>query len=244
MTATRDRYGPLVLRSVHHAAILWIVGVVVFLVGQFIAQAGWDLHPGNPTYSLTQNYISDYGAVHCATYSGRYVCSPLHLVFSGSIIVMGLLLILGVLLVPTAFPARRSRWIGLALLVVAGLGSIGVGLFPEDVNATAHYLSAFLAFVGANLALFVLALVMFRDTRWDGFRLYTFLSGLVGFVALGLFGAGAYQWGGFWSDWGPGGMERLIVAPVLLWVIVVSVHLLRIPSFAPGSLARHPHAET
>ena len=238
MAAAGERYGPLVHRSVHHGAIAWIVGVVVFLVAQFVVQLAWDAHAGNPTYSLTQNYISDYGAIHCGSFSGHFVCSPLHDVFNASIVVMGLLLILGVVLLPTAFPARPSRKIGLGLLVVAAIGSIGVGLSPEDVNLTVHFVSAVLAFVGANFALLVLALVMFRDTRWDGYRGYTFLSGVVGFVALGLYGARAYEWGGIWSDWGVGGMERLIVAPVLLWAILVSVHLLRIPSFAPRSRAK------
>jgi hypothetical protein len=31
-------------------------------------------------------------------------------------------------------------------------------------------------------------------------------------------------------------MERLIVAPVLLWAIVAGVHLARIPTFAPRSI--------
>lgn len=238
MADSRDRYQPLVLRTVHYGAMLWIVGVVAFLAAQVIAQVAWDAHAGNPTYSLTQNYISDYGAVHCGSFDGHFVCSPLHDVFNASIVVMGLLLILGAVLLPTAFPARPSRKIGLGLLVVAAIGSIGVGLSPEDVNLTVHFVSAVLAFVGANLALLVLALVMFRDTRWDGYRGYTFLSGVIGFVALSLYGAKAYAWGGIWSDWGVGGMERLIVAPVLLWAVLVSVHLLRISSFAPRSRAK------
>ena len=240
MADSGGRYGPLVLRTVHYGAVLWILGVAAFLAAQVVVQVAWDAHAGNPTYSLTQNYISDYGAVHCGELAGRFVCSPLYYVFDGSIVVMGLLLILGVLLMPTAFPARSSRRVGLGLLVLAGIGSIGVGLSPEDVNITVHTLSALLAFVAANLALLVLALVMFRDTRWDGYRAYTFLSGVVGLLALGLFAAQAYHWGGFWHDWGVGGMERLIVAPVLLWAILVSVHLLRLPSFAPRSAAKPP----
>ncbi len=232
MTPPEERYGPLVHRSVHHAAILWIVGVVQFVAAQFVVQIAWDLRSGNPTYSLTQNYISDYGAVQCATHAGRFVCSPLHTVFDGSIILLGILLALGVLLIPTAFPARSSRRIGLGLLILSAIGSAGVGLSPEDVNLTIHSFSALLAFVAANVALLVLAWVMVRDTRWDGYRGYTALSGLVGLAALGLFVAQAYTWGGFWSAWGPGGIERLIVAPVLLWAVVVSVHLLRIPTFA------------
>lgn len=240
MADSSGRYGPLVHRSVHYGAVLWIVGVAAFLVAQVVVQLAWDAHAGNPTYSLTQNYISDYGAVHCGTFGGRSVCSPLHDVFNGAIIAMGLLLIGGALLLPTALPARRTRGIALGLLIVAGIGSVGVGIFPEDVNLSAHSVSAFLAFFAANFALLMLALVMFRDTRWDGYRAYTFLSGVVGFVALGLFGAKAYEGVGFWHDWGAGGMERLIVAPVLLWAMLVAVHLLRIRSFVPRALAKGP----
>jgi len=229
MDATRERYGPLVHRSVHHGATLWVVGVLQFIAAMIVVQLAWS----NPSYSLTQNYISDLGAIHCGTFASHDVCSPLHLVFDGSIVVLGLLLILGVLLLPTAFPSRSSRRVGLGLLVIAGIGAIGVGLSPEDYNLTVHSISALLSFVGGALALIVLGFAMFRDTRWDGYRAFSVLSGLVSLVALGLFVGGAYHWGGFWSDWGVGGMERLVVAPVLLWALVAAIHLLRIPSYAP-----------
>lgn len=234
-----SRYGPLVHRSVHHGAILWLVGVLQFIVAMAVAQ----LMYGPPSYSLSQNVISDLGNTQCGHWpsaTSPVVCSPGYLVFDGSIVVMGVLLILGVLLIPTAFPARSSRRIGLGLLVVAGIGSIGVGLSPENVNGTAHLLTALLAFLGSNLALVVLGLVMFRDTRWDGYRAYSILSGLVGLIALGLYMAGAWHWGGFWADWGQGGIERTIVAPVLLWAILVSVHLIQIPAFAPRLVPKSP----
>lgn len=223
-----ERYGPLVHRSVHHGALLWLIGVVEFVVGMIVTQLGW-----TTSYSLSQNYISDLGAVHCGPISGRYVCSPWYEVFNLSIILLGLLLIFGAFLLRTAFRARGSRTVGLGLLVVGGLGSIGVGLFPEDVNLTVHTFSALIAFSAANLALIVLGLAMFRDTRWQGYRAFTVLCGLVGLVALFLFAGKAYQWGGFWADWGAGGIERTIVAPTMLWALLASIHLLRIRSFAP-----------
>jgi len=226
------RYGPLVHRAVHHGALLWLVGVLQFVGAMTVAQFAWS----NPSYSLTQNYISDLGAIHCATFGGRYVCSPYHELFNISIILFGILLILGVLLLPTAFPTRTSRKVGLGLLVIAALGAIGVGFSPEDYNLTVHSISALLAFVGGALALIVLGFAMFRDTRWDGFRAYSVISGLVSLVALGLFVGNAYNWGGIWSYWGAGGIERLIVAPVLLWAAVCAIHLLRIRAFAPRSL--------
>lgn len=226
---TNERYGPLVHRSVRHGAILWIVGVIVFIIGMIITQLGYS---GTPSYSLLNNYISDLGAINCGYYhdNNLYVCSPWHLVFNVSIVVMGLLLIAGTILVRTGFPARGTRTLGLAMLVVAGIGAIGVGLSPEDYNLTVHTLSAATAFIVGNLALVVLAFAMFRDTRWDGYRAYTLFSGLIGFIAFILFYVKV------WGPLGVGGMERLIVAPILLWALLAGIHLARIPTFAPAGL--------
>src|SRR5580658_8411182 len=197
-TVPSERYGPLVHRSVRHGAILYIVGVLQFLVGMIVTQ----LLYGPPTYNLLSNYISDLGAYNCGVWGGRQICSPGHEIFNVSIILFG-------------------------LLVISGFGAMGVGLSPEDYNLTIHSLSAATAFVGGGLALVVLGVAMFRDTRWDGFRAYTMLSGLVALIAFILF---------FTKNYGPlevGGMERLIVAPILLWSLVVGIHLVRIPTYAP-----------
>ncbi len=232
-TAGTERLGPLVHRSVHHGAILLLLGALEFIVGMIITQIGY-----GSSYSLTGNYISDLGATKCGVFHGatslvgHYACSPWHDVFNVSIILLGILLVLGAILVRSAFPARRTRTIGLVLLVISGFGAMGVGFSPENVNIDVHSLSALLAFACSGLALIVLGVAMFRDTRWDGYRLYSFLSGLVGLVALVLFVAKVY------GPLGVGGMERLIVAPVLLWAIVVGLHLVRIPTFAPRTIPR------
>ena len=225
-TTVRERYGPLVHRSVRHGAILWILGALEFIVGMAVTQIGY-----GSSYSLTNNYISDLGAVYCGLWKGRDICSPWHDVFNVSAVLLGLFLILGTILVRTGFPPRGTRTVGLGLLIIAGLGSIGVGLSPEDVNLTVHSISAASAFVGAGLALLVLGVAMFRDTRWDGFRAYTMISGLIALVAFVLFTTGEFV------GLGVGGMERLIVAPVLLWSLVAGVHLVRIPTYAPRGLA-------
>ncbi|HYA70516.1 MAG TPA: DUF998 domain-containing protein [Thermoplasmata archaeon] len=237
--AASERYGPLVHRSVHHGALLLLLGSLVFIAAMIVTQIGYgSSFDWGSSYSLRDNYISDLGATHCGNFTAgsfgsvHSACSPWHDVFNVAIVVMGILLILSVLLLRTAFPARRSRTLGLALLGIAGIGAIGVGLFPEDVNITAHTLSALLAFLGGGLALVVLGFAMFRDTRWDGFRAYSILSGLVSLVALILFVAKVY------AGLGVGGMERLIVAPILLWAIVAGIHLARIPTFAPRTIPK------
>jgi hypothetical membrane protein len=232
--APSERMGPLVHRAVRHGAILLILGAVAFLIGNIVAQLLWNSSAPYGSYSLLHNYISDLGAVNCGPWPSssttHFVCSPGHDIFNASVIVMGLLLIGAVILLRTAFPPRRSSMIGLGFLALAGIGAIGVGLSPEDVNITVHSASALVAFLFGNLALCVLGFAMFRDTRWDGYRAYTLFSGIVGLVALGLFVAGA------WGPLGLGGMERLIVAPLVLWAFVAGIHLVRIPTYAPSGL--------
>jgi hypothetical membrane protein len=237
MGTSRERLGPLVHRSVHHGAIAWLVATLQFLVAMIVAQLAWK----NPTYSLTQNVISDLGNTSCGTFASHDVCSPLHVVFNISVIVFGLLILLGILLLPTAFPARASRTIGLGLLSISAIGAILVGVFPENTIGALHSLGVLLAFAGGGVGLLVLSGAMLRDTRWDGFRTYTGVSALVTLISLILFVEGSWHWGGLWANLGQGGIERLIVAPILLWILVVSTHLVRIPTFAPPGV--RPSAE-
>ncbi len=230
-----ERQGPLVHRSVHHAAVLWLIASIQFILAMAIVQLAWT---GHPAYSLQNNVISDLGNTQCGHWpnpTSHYVCSPLHDVFNGSIIALGLLGILGVVLVRTGFPTRRTATIGLAMVAIGSIGAIGVGTFPENVDLTAHSISALVAFLIGNLGLAALGVAMFRDTRWSGFRAYTVLSGLVGLLGLGLYA------GHVWAGLGQGGTERLIVAPLLLWLIVVAIHLLRIRQYAPHAILGSAH---
>ncbi len=233
VSATHDsgRLGPLVPRAVRPGAYLMILGSLEFVVAMAVTELGWTV-----PYSLLTNYISDLGAVHCGYFpasSAHYVCSPWHDVFNAGIILLGILLILAVLLIQHAFRPGLMRTLGLSFLILSAIGAIGVGLSPEDVNLTVHEISALVAFLFGNFALILLGFAMFRDTRWDGFRAYSILSGVVGLVALAIYTTKSY------GALGLGGSERLIVAPILLWSIVVGIHLARIPTYAPGKIAPH-----
>ncbi len=219
MTTPTSRLGPLVHRAVHRGAALWLLGSLQFVVAMIVVQLAWT---ATPAYSLSHNYISDLGNTHLSRW---------HDVFNVSVILLGILVVLGAILARSGFPARRSSSVGLWAVVLGGLGAIGVGTFPENVNGTAHSLASLDAFVAGSFALVVLAFAMFRDTRWDGLRAYTLFSGIVGLVATALFSFGID------AGLGVGGMERLIVAPLLLWLIVAPIHLLRIPQFAPRTIS-------
>lgn len=209
--------GPMVYRSAHAGAVLVIVGVVQFVLGMAWAEL---LYPG---YSLSGNYISDLGCCGGVEHAN---------VFNDSIRVLGALAIVGAYLLRTAFPAKTRSRLGIAALMIAGASAFAVGSFPENspyLGGQIHTLVSALTFFFSGLALIALSLAMLRDTRWGGYRLYTLASGLVTWVAMALFSAGAYL------GIGPGGMERVVVAPVLLWGVVAGVHLLRIPGYRPGS---------
>lgn len=229
---TQGRADPAPARSqrVRLGGALLVLGAVEFVIGMVVTELGW-----TTPYSLRTNYISDLGAVGCGVWpagSSRYVCSPWHLVFDVSIIAMGLLLIAAVGLFRSAFdPERAGTW-GSVLFLIAGAGAIGVGLSPEDVNLAVHSASALLAFLGGNLALLVFGLGMGRWPSGGAYRAFSVLCGLVGLGALILFVAGLY------GPLGVGGMERLIVAPILLWAAVVGTQLARpLRGTVPGPVA-------
>ncbi len=207
----------LVHRAVRPGAILLIFGAVQFIVGMIVVQSRY------PGYSLTQNYISDLGGAN----------SPWALGFDASVILLGLCAIFGALLIWSAFPERPSRGVGLTFLLIAGIGAVGVGVFPETtpvLNGGMHVIVSAVAFVGAGIGLTILSFAMAPGPHWRASRPFTLALGVLTLAATVLFETNLYL------GLGPGGMERLIVAPILLWAIVEGVHLSQLPRFAPSAL--------
>jgi hypothetical membrane protein len=208
------RLGALVRREAHVGGALFVVGSVQFVVAMGLVQLKY------PHYSDASNYISDLG---------NSTLSPWYFLFNGSIIVLGVLGILGALLLRSAFNARASARAGLFFLALGSLGAILVGLFPEtatELGGNIHGYVSDLTFVSIAIALTLLGFAMFGDARWPVYGFYTLLSGIVTFVAIvgfvALAGPSSY---GTW--------ERLIVAPVLLWAIVAGAHTARLPAYRP-----------
>jgi hypothetical membrane protein len=194
-----------------------------FFVGEQIARLGW---PGH--YSMARNYISDLGAVRC---DGGATCSSLHWVMNGSFVLQGLLIVFGTVLVRSFFPARLVYRIALALLVIAGIGVLEVGVAPEDVNFKLHVLGAAANFLGGNLAMILLGLVMIRQSACGTMRFRfrswtTFALGSVGLLAtLALAFRGTPSWGAL--GWNAGTVERLAAYPLPLWLTCAGLVILR-----------------
>lgn len=201
---------PLVHRSVRYGAWFIFVGAVQFVIANILVQLYF------PNYSLWTNYISDLG---------NTVKSPEYLVFNISIILLGLFAFVGILLAWSAFPRGGLRVTGLSLLLLASVGAIFVGLFPENVNGTIHSIASLLVFLPSGIALLALGPSMNDQNHWGtAMRWFLIALGVIILVSLALFlfttvGSATY----------PGLFERLVVYPVLLWAIVVGVFLARIP---------------
>jgi hypothetical membrane protein len=201
-------------------AALWLL-CFQFFVGEQIARLGW---PGH--YSMARNYISDLGAVRCDG-----ACSSLHWVMNGSFVLQGLLIVFGTVLVRGFFPSRLVYRIALALLVIAGVGVLEVGVAPEDVNLPLHLLGAVAHFLGGNLAMILLGLVMIRRSVCEAlpsrFRSWiTFALGSIGLLAtIALAFRGTPSWAAL--GWNTGTVERLAAYPLPLWLTWTGFLILR-----------------
>jgi hypothetical membrane protein len=187
------------------------IGAIQFIVAMGVVQSRY------PGYSLLTNYISDLG--NTAT-------SPWHVVFNVSIIVLGVLALVGILLLWTAFPRSGLRPVGLFLLLVASVAAILVGVFPENVNPPVHDLVSLLVFLPGGLGLALLSVGMRPDTWWSNLRWPSLALGLITLVSLAYYAPTQATN----TTFDPGLIERLIVFPILIWALAVFALVLSRPT--------------
>ncbi len=170
------------------------VGAVQFVIGMVLAEI---FYPG---YNVSENYISDLGATCNGTCT---IYQPTAFIFNTSVIILGILILLGSYCIWQEF----QNIIISILIALSGLGAMGVGLFPETTG-TLHLIVSFIAFFfGALSAIAAIKLVK------SPFTYFSVVLGIASLAALALFGLK------FYPGLGPGGMERMIAYPVLLWAI-------------------------
>ncbi len=170
------------------AGLLVFVGVAQFLLFMNIAAY---LYPG---YSVAENYISDLGV------------GPVAHIFNTSIIVLGLLGVVGTYLM---FREGVDK-IFVFFMFMASIGAAGVGLFPENMGIL-HTIPSFITFFFAGLG----ALYSYR-VDLSKLKYIWPIMGLISLAALVLFASKSYM------GLGKGGMERMIVYPVFVWLLGIS----------------------
>ena len=173
------------------AGALFFVAVSQFVLGVIVSEA---LYSG---YSVSDNYISDLGV------------GPSSMIFNSSVFLMGLLLIVGAYFLHRALNFTMLT----VMLVLTALGAMGVGVFTEDFGAIHSAVSLITFVFGGLSAIFSVVCSYVHEFKLVEmpFSALAVILGLMSLGALVLFIAGVYL------GLGVGGMERMIVYPLLVW---------------------------
>jgi len=142
-----------------------------------------------PNYSVANNYISDLGVGSTAY------------IFNTSIILLGISIIVSSIFLKTFSKPLRI------VLILAGIGAMGVGVFPETTGSL-HTYSSLIVFLMASIAPYFIIWKL-RNTL----AVFWVILGTLGLISLILYVPGIYL------GLGKGGMERLIVYPNILWAL-------------------------
>jgi hypothetical membrane protein len=173
------------------AGTLFFIAAAQFVFGLIISEALY------PSYSISDNYISDLGVGSSA------------IVFNTSVFILGLLMIIGAYFLHRAFNFTMLT----VMLVLTAVGAIGVGIFTEN-SGTIHPIVSFIAFLFGGLsAIFSVICSYVHEFKLVKmpFSIIAVILGLVTLGAMALFAGGIYL------GIGKGGMERMIVYPLLMW---------------------------
>lgn len=185
-------------REARIAGSALFIGVVQLALAIFLAEF---LYPG---YSVSQQPISDLGAT-CRQGSCQ-VFQPSSTIFNSSIVLAGILVLV------TGFYLRKSVRANIlaACFLISGGAMIGIGVFPETFGII-HGIFSGITFLFISLA----AITAYRVQR-SPFPYFSVVLGVISLIAAVLYEDSVYL------GLGQGGMERIIVYPVLLWAVAFS----------------------
>jgi hypothetical membrane protein len=187
------------------AAQTRLTGALLFiLAAQFmtVIMLGASMASG---YDVSGGAISDLGVI-----------GETALLFNVSLMVVGVLNVAAGLLLYRA-TGRRSL---LAVFALAGLGAAGAGLIPLNVSGL-HGIFALAAFLFFNVEAVLIGFLVAGPMR-----AVSWIAGLVGigFVVLMVIGDAGNP--GVFGAIGHGGAERMIVYPVMLWLLAFGGYLM------------------
>ena len=195
----REATVPAAVPGMRHAGVL-----LFFLAAQFmtVIMLAASMAPG---YDLNGGAISDLGVIRETA-----------MLFNTSLVVVGVLNLAAGLLLYRA----KGRWWILATFAAAGLGAVGAGLLPLDVSGL-HGIFALAAFLFFNLEAIAIGSLVFGPMR-----VVSRIAGLlgIGFVVLMVIGDSGNP--GVFGAIGHGGAERMIVYPVMLWLLAFGGYLM------------------
>jgi len=174
------------------AGALIFIGVTQFVLCLTVSEA---LYSG---YSVSSNYISDLGV------------GPSSSIFNSSVFLLGLLLIIGTYFLQRGFKEYKILTL---VLILTAIGAMGVGVFTENFG-TIHRVFSLIAFLFGGLS----AVFSVTCSYVHKFKLlkmpFSVIAVILGVVSLGALVLFADKMN---LGLGVGGMERMIVYPLLMW---------------------------
>jgi hypothetical membrane protein len=184
---------------------LLFLGAAQFFISLIIAEAVY------PSYNISTNTISDLGATcnpNCVIYQ------PSSIIFNSSVIVLGILAFVG-----SCFVFINGYHLVAILMMIASIGAIGIGVFPETYGSL-HLLVSGITFVFTGLSAIV--------SYWISKSPMSFISVALGLITLTVFAfyASALFFGSGYLGLGPGGLERVMAYAALTWVIGIGAHFM------------------
>jgi hypothetical membrane protein len=192
----------LALSNASKAGVAIFGGAVQFSIGLILAEIYY------PSYNVSTNAVSDLGA-NCSTTSCQ-IFQPASTIFNSSVFILGLFVIVGALFLQRAFHWKPAT----IMIALAGVGALGVGLFPETAGIW-HSIFTLIVFLFAGLSAVVTARFQKKPMSY-----FSIILGLLTLASLVLYVGGNYL------GLGQGGMERMVVYPVLLATIAFGGHLM------------------
>jgi hypothetical membrane protein len=166
-----------------------IAGSLIFIAATQFALLLITAETRFPGYNVSTNYISDLGIGSSS------------LIFNSSVFIMGLLILIGSVFLQRAFNCKVLT----VLLILTSIGTMGVGIFTEN-SGSVHPIVSLIAFLFGGLS----AVASFRLLK-QPFSTLAIILGITSLAALTLFAIGEY------AGLGAGGMERMILYPILMW---------------------------
>ena len=191
------------LSDASKAGAALFVGAVEFGIGLVLSEIYY------PGYNVSTNYISDLGAT-CPTQQTCVIVQPTATIYNTSVGLFGVLILFFGYFLWRSYRLKPAT----AVIFLTGIGALGVGIFPETAGIL-HPIFSLIAFLFAGLTALVTARLQKKPMLY-----FSIILGLMTLAALVLYVGDEYL------GLGPGGMERMVVYPVLLWGIGFGGHLM------------------
>jgi hypothetical membrane protein len=191
----------------------------------FVAAAQWVLlvivaETQYPNYSIQQNYLSDLGATcHRGLVSGTpcVIVSPSSLIWDTTLALMGLLSLVSAILV---YGATRKKGFSI-LFGIWGLGALIAGAVPETLLSV-HELASLASLLAGSIAAIVAFWFLKSPLKYLSLVLDLFsFASLIPLTSEGPF----FRWNGIFGL-GLGGIERMVVYPIIIWEIAFGAYLM------------------